>query len=148
MAKPFPWLFVGIAGIAATFLLTGKKFLSRLLFVPRGIKIDTTSLIHPVIYLKIGIQNPSSVSVKLNSLIGQLSAGGKTLASVSAFPQMSIDGNAESVVTLTVEPSLVTAISFIINLIGQGVHGLDFLFEGNANVNNIVVPVKTTFRWI
>lgn len=111
----------------------------------RGVKFGGNFL-SPKIYVQLGIQNPTSVTVKINSFVGKLTSNNKTIADISSFQKLDIPGNSESLLNIQLEPFAIGIFSEIKRLIKTGVTLPKFTLEGSLNVDNTTYPVFSSLN--
>ena len=92
--------------------------------------------------------NPIGDSLTLQSLTGDLYFVGKPIASISNFDQQIIAPFAESPIKLVMRPNFAGIASAAMSLFKGGASALKgkLRFVGTANVQNIPVPIDTTFE--
>lgn len=140
-----PLLLLGGLGL----LLLGskavaKKTMSKVMsFTLNGVSIDWKKL---KISITMGVQNPSSGSAKLNSLVGSLFVDKKEVATITSFTPVQIQANQVTILKLDLKPSLVGifgSLKKIIKSKGNSLKNLGAEFRGNANVDGFTFPVNT-----
>ena len=91
--------------------------------------------------------NPIGDSLTLQSLTGDLYFVGNPIASISNFAAQTIAPFAESPIKLVMRPNLAGLASTALALIKSGSSALKgkLRFVGTANVQNIPIPIDTTF---
>jgi hypothetical protein len=128
-----------VAGIAALYFL-GKSRLTKLKIVFRGFKI-TGGIFKPKFNLKFGLQNPTTETANLNSIVGEVIANGKIIANVSNFTPLKIQANRETELNIVAEPIAISIAKTVIDFI-KNKNKLVVEFKGSANVDNIVYPLN------
>ena len=91
--------------------------------------------------------NPIGDSLTLQSLSGDLYLVGRPIASISSFDQQTIAPFSESPINLIMRPNFIGLASTALALIKSGTQNLKgkLRFVGTANIQNIPVPIDTTF---
>jgi hypothetical protein len=128
-----------VAGIAALYFL-GKSRLTKLKIIFRGFKI-TGGIFKPKFNLKFGLQNPTTETANLNSIVGEVIANGKIIANVSNFTPLKIQANKETELNIVAEPIAISIAKTVIDFI-KNKNKLIVEFKGSANVDNIVYPLN------
>jgi hypothetical protein len=128
-----------VAGIAALYFL-GKSRLTKLKIVFRGFKI-TGGIFKPKFNLKFGLQNPTTETANLNSIVGEVIANGKIIANVSNFTPLKIQANKETELNIVAQPIAISIAKTVIDFI-KNKNKLIVEFKGSANVDNIVYPLN------
>jgi len=135
------WILpVVIVGGIAAFYFLGKSRLSKVKLLFRGVGFSG-GIFHPRFNLKFGIQNPTTEKANINSLVGTLTANGKTVANISSFTTQIIAPTAESIYKVTAEPAAGGIISTISNFL-KNKNKVKFNFTGSMNIDNINYPVN------
>lgn len=100
--------------------------------------------------LNIAAQNPTSSTIKLNSLAGEVFANNKLVSNVSTFTPVTIPGNTETVLSFTVVPNVGGVINLVSSVIKSLVKkqkiGLNVRLEGTANVDGMALPLNLTYN--
>lgn len=102
-------------------------------------------LLKPKIYLTFGIQNASSGSAVIKSLVGGLYSNNKMIADVSSFTITQISPNSETLYQVTAEPIAFGVVSQIIDYVKGKEKKVNFSFDGNLNVDGNTFPIKTSY---
>jgi len=138
-----PKTLLGLAagGLLLWFLMGKKKLAKATTFSMEKIGFDIKG---KKIKLTLGANNPTGSSATLNSLVGALFIKGNQISSVESFTKVKILPNAKSLITLDLKPSLVGIFATAKLLLSKGgTKALDATFVGNADVNGLIIPIKT-----
>lgn len=138
-----PKTLLGLAagGLLLWFLMGKKKLAAATSFSMEKIGFDIKG---KKIKLTLGANNPTGSSATLNSLVGALFIKGNQVSSVESFTKVKILPNAKSLITLDLKPSLVGIFATAKLLLSKGgTKALDATFVGNADVNGLIIPIKT-----
>jgi LEA14-like dessication related protein len=134
-------LLLAAAGIAAYFLWQKSQAIGSLNFIPRGVGIGGGGII-----LQLGIQNPSSTPLSLNSFVGNLLVNGGASGNVTSFQPVTIAPNSETVVPVYISPNVFGVFNTAMNMINSGsTSGLSLVLDGSANVGTVLYPVHIIF---
>ena len=128
-----------VAGIAALYFL-GKSRLMKLKVLFRGFKISG-KIFAPKFNLQFGLQNPTSETAKLQSIVGEVLANDKIIANVSTFQPLMIKANNETPLNIVAEPVGISIAKTVIDFI-KTKNKLIIEFKGTATVDNIVYPLN------
>lgn len=128
-----------VAAVAAIYFL-GKSRLTRIKVLFRGFKV-TGGIFNPKFNLKFGLQNPTTETATLKSLVGEVMANGKIIANVSTFTSTKINANQESSIDIVAEPVGITIAQTVIQFI-KNRNKLNIQFTGSANIDNITYPLN------
>lgn len=143
---PFlPLLLVG--GVATWYLLRMRSLGTNINFILRNIRVKGGSILQPNIELTIGAQNPTNQAATLKSLVGTIEYQGQTIASFNSFDQVVIQGNTETIIKINAIPNVLSVLNVIKQIIINRQPGKVISITGKANVNNIVVPLNSSFQF-
>jgi len=130
-----------VAGIAALYFL-GKSRLTKLKVLFRGFKV-TGKIYAPKFNLKFGLQNPTSETANLQSIVGEVLANNKVIANVSMFDPLFIQANNETPLNIVAEPVGISIAKTVIEFL-KTKNKLIVQFNGSATIDNIVYPLNQT----
>lgn len=135
-------LLIAGAVIAGLYFFTRFRALSALQFVARNVSVSPGGLV-----LQVGVQNPSSADITINSLFGSVLINGNAIGDISEMLNKVIKGNSETMVPLTIAPNLFGSVALLIqNIQAGGQLPREITFNGSANVDNNVIPLKLSFQ--
>jgi hypothetical protein len=140
-----PILLIG--GAAAIYFLRMGVMGQNITFIFRNIKIKGGTIIQPNIIVTLGVQNPTNNEAIIKSVTGKLIYEGKTFATFSNFTESTIKANSESLLNITAIPNFSGVIDVINNVILNRRNGAEIKITGTANVNNIVIPINSSFTF-
>jgi len=132
--------------IIALTAFSKAKAAGTLNFYPEGVRSITLDGITPIISLGLVIQNPSSSSFQVKSLVGNLSANGFIIGNVSTYQAVTVRANSQSVLVLNVRLSILGIVGDIIKAFnGEGVQQI-MTFKAWANVDNYSAPITISYK--
>ena len=134
---------VVIIGAIAAFYFLGKSTLTKVKLLFKGVSF-TGGILSPRFNLKFSVQNPTNERANIKSLVGTLTANGKTVANISSFTSQVIAPTAESIYTVEARPAVFGLVSTIQNF-RSGNNKVDFNFTGTMNVDNINIPIDQNY---
>lgn len=132
-----------VAGIAILYFM-GKSRLMKLKVLFRGFKV-TGKLWAPKFNLKFALQNPTSETANLQSLVGEVVANNKIIANVSNFNTVKILPNNETALNIVAEPVGLTIAKTVMDFIKTN-NKLIIEFKGSATIDNIVYPINSVYN--
>ena len=100
----------------------------------------------PKIFVTLGIQNPNSQSVTVNSFTGELYSGNTAIADISSFEKTTIGANSETAYTITAVPRSVSVLTEIVKAITKNKISKTFNLKGALNVNNTTYPLNFNYN--
>jgi len=136
------WLLPVAAAGVLYFLWRKAQAVGNLNFIPRGVNVNGGTL-----QLILGIQNPSSSALTLNSFVGNLLVNGGAAGNVTFFNPVTIQPNAETEIPVTISPNVFGVISSIVNTLedGSAVTNTKIALSGQANVGTMLYPINLQF---
>jgi LEA14-like dessication related protein len=134
-------LLIAGAVIAGVYYLTKLRALTSLQFVPRGVSLASGAM-----KFQVGVQNPSSSAITLNSLFGKILIDGFAVGDVAAVIQQSIKGNSETVIPISITPDFFGSVGLLVQNITSGYQVPKSIeLQASANIDNNIIPVKLQF---
>jgi len=101
----------------------------------------------PILYITLGIQNPSSASMEVRSFSGNLYANDYLVGNVSTFRLTEIKANSQTFFVVAARLSILGIVSDLINIInGQSSLQQTLKLTGTLNVDGVPVPVSLTYK--
>lgn len=130
-------ILLGIVGAVGYFLWSRARAVGGLIFLPRGISFSGGP-----VQVTLGVQNPSSVAVPIESFAASLYINGVPLGSVSNFNPVLINPSSETPVLLNISPNVFGLANEAINLVRNGLPGsYSARLTGSVNVGGVLFPV-------
>jgi SLAP domain-containing protein len=117
---------LGVAGATVQFQFAGVEFLSV-----------------GQLQITILVQNVSNANIALNSMTLELTANGNDIGNAAVFPQtpIIIQSNSQQPVAVVVNLNWLEIPDTIAQLIQGNISSINFKADGNANINNAVLPI-------
>lgn len=140
------YLLLGIAAAIGIFFYKQKEAAGHLIFFPGNITGMGFNNATPVADLTIQVQNTSNVDIPLYSLAGQIFANGVLIGNVSGFNPVTITGNSQVLIPITIQFFLLGAVNDIIRAFQTGSLKQNITIEGYVNAANFQVPLKLNFN--
>jgi hypothetical protein len=129
-----------LGGAALVWFLTRASTINNLNFVPRGL-----SFIGSSVQVVIGVQNPTSNSLTLRSVVASLIVNGNTFGNVSDFQPVILAANSETPVALIFSPSLFGIADSVVSALQSGSTSISANLQGTANLDNNALPININF---
>jgi LEA14-like dessication related protein len=133
-------LLLGVGAVAAYYFAQLGKAGSTMQIVLSGVQVN--SVTDYVITLT--FQNVSNATVKINSFTGVVSINDNQVGNVSEFGPVIINPNSQQAINIHFSPSLLSLPGAIRDLLNNSGGELVFNVNGNANVDNLVLPVNVS----
>jgi LEA14-like dessication related protein len=133
---------VGVGAAILLYLVGRKKLSGSATFSFEKFKVEMKK---KAIIITLGVNNPTSQSLTINSIVGNLLLSGKTVASIETFNKTNVIPNAKTLIDLTVKPSLAGLAQTVLAMAKktQKAADLKLKFVGNGNVDGIAIPINT-----
>jgi LEA14-like dessication related protein len=140
-----PLLLIAIAG-AAYWYFAEKKAITLLNYYVQGVAVDFDGLT-PIMKINIGIQNPSNQNFTVRDFIGNLTANGQNIGTMSAFTPLEIPAASQAFYPVLIRMNAIGIVEDIISLI-QSQTGISqtVVLDGYVNANGIVAPVHLSYK--
>jgi hypothetical protein len=146
MKKPLLTL-VGVAGGVLLLGAIAKGAIARNLnFVVSGLRVGGTVL-QPVLYVILGVQNPSSLDYTIQSFSGNVFVNGMLIGVASKFQETVLKANSQTPYEISVQVSILVLGSEVLQLF-QGVIQGNLRIQGTVNVEHVPFPVDITYKII
>ena len=142
--KKFSWLLLAGAGVVAWYFMSRGSLAKSVKAVLRKVSFSG-GLLKPKINLTFGIQNASSGSATIRSLVGGVYSNGKLIADVSSFTTVKIEPNSEARYMITAEPVATGLVSQVIDYVKGKEKNVNLSFQGQLNVDGNTIPIKTSY---
>jgi LEA14-like dessication related protein len=136
-------LIAGGGWLLNTFLTAGTA--ESLNYLIEDVSFSITGIIHLETVITIGIQNPSSHSLTINSMVGTVYVNGDYLGNVSNFTQTTVLQNAQTSYSIHFVSDVFNLSTELLNII-QNYHGLTLRLVGDININGSLVPLDLTYK--
>lgn len=142
MERNTKFLLFGVAGLYVYSLFSKAGAGKNIEVVFKTIKVLKPSGISlPTIQAIFSLQNPSSQSITINSLVGSLSVNGKYLANLTSFQKLTIPKNGQIDLPININAGLIDVIKTVVSLL-KSKSTITANFDGNVNAEGFVIPVK------
>ena len=129
-------------GGAAYFLLTRKSLVKNARFSFQKMSINWKK---KQILIGLGVQNPTSNSITIDAIAGELLVNGNSLASIESNTIVRIAAKGNSIIPLILKPSLIGLFTQIKALLkkndGQKKQTIAARFVGTANLSGLMIPL-------
>lgn len=137
-------LIIGIAAIGY-YLYTTKKAITQLVYNVTNASISFNGLT-PVLNLTIQISNASGSTFVIENILGNVSVNGANIGTVTDFTPVTINASSQANMNLSVNLSLTSAVSDLVNLItNETGNAMTILFTGFVTANNVQAPLSLKY---
>jgi LEA14-like dessication related protein len=96
------------------------------------------------IQITLMVQNVSNATLNIKSMTGTVTLNGSTLGNISSFQKVDVLPNSQQPITVTLNPSLIALPGIVQTLLQGSGKQLEFVVEGNVNLNSLVVPFSVS----
>lgn len=139
--SPVKISILALVGMGIVYAISKKRAGEKLNTVFSKLKFGSGKL--QLIFL---LQNPSSTSIVLNSLVGDLYINGKAISNLTSFQKITIPPNNQVELPITVKPSLTDLVTFLIGLFKNKSKNIEAEFRGNVNAEDFVIPINQKIK--
>ena len=141
-----PFLFAG-GGIFTLFMIGKIATLKALSFKIKGVRFNAADS-DPLLFLDLGIQNPTSRTITVKSISGTVSVDQNNVARVLQDKSATIYPFNETLYDVPFRIDLTNTITKIIDLIQNGTTETVVRFVGSVNLEGILFPVNVSYKLI
>lgn len=139
-----PNIFYIGGAIIALFLLGRARLAKNIKVIFRGISF-TGGIVKPSINLRFGVQNPTDQTAEIRSIVGSVTANGKTIADINTFVSVKLAANSEAIIPIKAQPAALGIASTLWQYLqSKQREKLQIMFTGTANVDGINFPIETS----
>jgi len=144
MMKNKSLIFLGI-GAVVLYLLSKTSAAKnlRIYFQTIGMK-KPRGLNFPTITATFRIVNPTSSTLTIDSLAGDLMVNNKFLSSLSNTESFSVPANSESLYTVNIKTPIFNALTTVVQLLKAKTKNIKVDFVGTANSGGFLLPINET----
>lgn len=139
-----PFLLAG-GGIFAVVMIGKISTLKALSFKIKGVRFDASDS-DPLLFLDIGIQNPTARTITIKAISGTVSVDQNNVARVSQDKTATILPFNETLYTVPFRIDLTNTIQKIVDLIQNGTTETVVRFIGSVNLEGILFPVNVSYK--
>lgn len=146
--KLLPKLALIGAGIFVAVKLVTANVINRLNFIVTGVQLGFQGTT-PQVTIQIAIQNPTSSSFTINSIVGNVFLNGQFIGNVSSFQTTAIPPNGQVTLPVNVLLNVAQVIADVIHII-DGSAGIQAMIEiqATANIDNLAFPLDVSYKLI
>lgn len=131
------FVLLGVGVAAAFFLMRAKNVANVATFGFQNLKIQGSKIV-----ISLAVNNPTSISLKFNSFVGQVVVKGKVIANITGFTPVIINANSQSIVNLNFSVSTIGLLQFGLAVFNaNNFKNLKPTLKGTANINGAALPV-------
>jgi hypothetical protein len=143
MKKSF--LYIGIGAAVLLYLLSKSSAAKNLkvyfqtlsLKKPKGLNFPTVQAVFRII-------NPTSSTLTIDSIAGDITVNNKFLSSLSQIDPISIPANSETLYTINIKTPIFNALQTIVSLFKSKSKSFKVDFVGTVNSGGILLPINET----
>lgn len=139
------FIYVGIGAAILYFLISKKSAAKnlRIYFQTIGLQ-KPKGLNFPTVTATFRIVNPSSSTLTIDSLAGDLMVNNKFLSSIQNVESISIPAKSETQYTINIKTPIFNALTTVIQLLKSKQKNIKIDFVGTANSGGLLLPIKET----
>lgn len=142
----------GFEVLAALGVVAGLYFYNlyraagNLVFMPGNITGLSLNGITPVIQAELIVQNTNNVSFTVMSVAASVSSNGTLIGNVSNFSPVTLPGNSQATIPLTLTLQPIALVNNIIGIITGGSGSTELSINGSLNADGIQAPISLTYK--
>ena len=139
------YLFIGIGAAVLLYLLSKSSAAKNLrvyfqtlsLKKPKGLNFPTVQAVFRIV-------NPTSSTLTIDSIAGDITVNNKFLSSLSQIDPISIPANSETLYTINIKTPILNALQTIVSLFKSKSKSFKVDFVGTVNSGGILLPINET----
>jgi LEA14-like dessication related protein len=139
------FIFLGLGAAVVLYLLSKKSAAKnlRIYFQTIGLK-KSTGLNLPTITATFRIQNPTSSTLTIDSLAGDLMVNNKLLSTLQNNEKFTVAAKSESLYTVNIKTPIFNALTTVLQLLKAKTKNIKVDFVGTANSGGFLLPINET----
>jgi len=143
MKKSF--LFIGVGAAILLYLLSKKSAAKNLKVYFQTLSVKKSRGFNfPTIQAVFRIVNPTSSTLTIDSIAGDINVNGKFLSSLSQTETLTIAANSETLYTINIKTPIFNALSTLVELVKARSKNIKVSFDGTVNSGGILLPISET----
>lgn len=143
MKKQF--LFIGIGAAVLLYFLSKRSAAKNLkiyfqtlsLKKPKGLNFPTVQAVFRIV-------NPTSSTLTIDSIAGDITVNNKFLSSLSQIDPISIPANSETLYNINIKTPIFNALTTLVSLFQTRSKQIKVDFNGTVNSGGILLPINET----
>src|ERR1700754_2760503 len=139
-------VIVGLGVVAGVYFWSLNRAAGNLIFFPGNITGLTLSGLSPVVTAELVAQNTNNVSFQINSIAASVSSNGTLIGNVSNFSPITIPGNGQIAIPLTLVLQPIALVNNIIGILTGGSGGAVLSIDGSLNADGIQAPISLKYK--
>ena len=145
MMKNKSFIYFGIGAAVLLYLLSKKSAAKnlRIYFQTIGTK-KSTGLNFPTITATFRIVNPTSSTLTIDSIAGDLMVNNKLLSTLANNESFTVPAKSESLYTVNIKTPIFNALTTVLQLLKAKTKNIKVDFVGTANSGGILLPINET----
>jgi len=135
---------IGGAAAVAAYFYSQKNAAENLKVYFNGIDLQKAKGLNlPTVLAKFRLVNPTSSSLVITSIAGDINVNGSQFSTVQQTDAITVPGASEVIYTIKLKTPILSAVSTIYQLITKK-QKLKVTFTGAANSRGIIIPINET----
>jgi len=137
---------VALGVVAGIYFFGLNRAAGNLVFFPGNITGLTLSGLSPVLTATLIVQNTNNIAFQVNSIAASVSSNGTLIGNVSNFTPITIPGNGQIAIPLTLVLQPIALVNNIIGIITGGSGGAELSIDGSLNADGIQAPISLKYK--
>lgn len=139
-------VLVALGLVAGLYFANLNRAAGNLVYFPGNITGFSLSGISPVITADLIIQNTNNISFTVYSVAASVTSNGTLIGNVSNFTPITIPGNSQTTIPLTLVLQPIAIVNNILGIITGGVGNTEIKVSGSLNANGMQVPIELPYK--
>jgi LEA14-like dessication related protein len=139
------YLFIGIGAAVILYFLSKSSAAKNLKVYFQTLSLKKSKgLNFPTVQAVFRIVNPTSSTLTIDTIAGDITVNNKFLSSLSQIDPISIPANSETLYTINIKTPIFNAITTVISLFKSKSKSFKVDFNGTVNSGGILLPINET----
>ena len=147
MKKNYIWIVAAVAAVGY-FIYRKTTFAKNLVFRLSDVK-PSGSLKDPKIIISVNVSNPSNQKATIKAVAGTLYLDDKEISVINTTTTQIIEPQTDSTLRIEAKPQIFGIVKLLQELYSKAKRKKikpNFRFEGNINVNGVLLPINESYN--
>jgi LEA14-like dessication related protein len=139
-------VLIALGVVAGLYFFNLQRAAGNLVFFPGNITGFSLNGPSPTITAELVVQNTNNISFTIQSVAASVSSNGTLIGNVSNFLPVTVPGNSQAVIPLTLVLQPIALVNNIIGIITGGSGNSQVQIKGSLNADGIQAPISLTYK--
>lgn len=139
-------VLIALGIVGGLYFFNQFRAAGNLVFFPGNVTGLNISGLSPVLTADLIVQNTNNVTFTVYSIAASVSSNGTLIGNVSNFSPITIPGNSQATIPLTLVLQPLAIVNNIIGIITGGVGKQEIQIQGSLNADGIQAPISLTYK--